>query len=63
LRKDRLEENNIANNKNNVVIKMEEILQDILKNGNAKQEKSYEEIDDNQSRIIESELKKLGYIN
>jgi predicted HAD superfamily phosphohydrolase len=42
---------------------MEEILQDILKNRNVKQEKSYEEIDDNQSRIIESELKKLGYIN
>ena len=63
LRKDRLEENNIANNKNDVVIKMEEILQDILKNGNMKQKKSYEEIDDNQSRIIESELKKLGYIN
>ena len=63
LRKDRLEENNIANDKNDLVIKMEEILQTILKNRNAKQEKSYEDIDDNQSKIIESELKRLGYIN
>ena len=63
LRKDQLEENNIANNKNDVVIKMEKILLEILKNGNPKERKSYEEIDDEQSEIIESELKKLGYIN
>ena len=63
LRKDQLEENNIANNKNDVVIKMEKILLEILKNGNSKERKSYEEIDDEQSEIIESELKKLGYIN
>ena len=63
LRKDQLEENNIANNKNDVVIKMEKILLEILKNGNSKERKSYEEIDSEQSEIIESELKKLGYIN
>ena len=63
LRKDQLEENNIANNKNDVVTKMEKILLEILKNGNSKERKSYEEIDGEQSEIIESELKKLGYIN
>ena len=46
LRKDQLEENNTTKNKNDVVIKMEKILLEILKNGNSRERKSYEVIDD-----------------
>ena len=59
LKSDPKEEKNIANEKPDVVNKMESMLQNILKNSSKVNEKQLVKDDD---ELIEEELKKLGYI-
>ena len=63
LREDPLEENNIAETKKDVVEKMEKMVVDILKGKDLRHVESNNEIGDEKSEIIESELKRLGYVS
>ena len=63
LKNDPLEEKNIAKNNKDVVTEMEKQLIEILKGENMEHKQSNEEFSEKQSDIIESELKRLGYIN
>jgi len=63
LREDPLEENNIAETKKDVVEKMEKTVVDILKGKDLRHVESNNEIGDEKSEIIESELKRLGYVS
>ena len=63
LREDPLEENNIVETKKDVVKKMEKIVVDILKGKDLRHVESNNEIGDEKSEIIESELKRLGYVS
>ena len=63
LREDTLEENNIAETKKDVVEKMEKTVVEILKGESLVHVESKDEIGDERSEIIESELKRMGYVN
>ena len=63
LREDPLEENNIAETKKDVVEKMEKTVVEILKGESLVHVESKDEIGDERSEIIESELKRMGYVN
>ena len=63
LKNDPLEEKNIAKNNKDVVAEMEKQLVEILKGESFQHSQSNEELDEEQSDIIDSELKRLGYIN
>jgi len=63
LKNDPLEEKNIAKNNKDVVAEMEKQLVEILKGESFQHSQSNEEFSEKQSDIIESELKRLGYIN
>ena len=63
LREDPLEENNIAETKKDVVEKMEKTVVDILKGKDLRHVESNNKIGDEKSEIIESELKRLGYVS
>jgi len=60
LKNDPFENNNIANIKPNITKKMERILQNILNNSSQIPEDN--EFDEEETKIIEDELKRLGYI-
>jgi hypothetical protein len=63
LGEDPLEENNIAETKKDVVEKMEKTVVEILKGESLVHVESKDEIGDERSEIIESELKRMGYVN
>jgi len=58
LKEDPLEENNIAKNNSDLVAQMEKILVDIRKTDKIKPQKT----SDDEKKIIEDELRKLGYV-
>ncbi|NWJ29661.1 sulfatase-like hydrolase/transferase [Marine Group I thaumarchaeote] len=60
LKNDPFENNNIAKIKPDIAKKMEEILQEILQNSSPLPED--DEFDEEETKIIEDELKRLGYI-
>jgi arylsulfatase A-like enzyme len=60
LKNDPLEENNIAENKKNIVIKMEKILTELREDSLPESEQ--EEMTETETKKVEQELKKLGYI-
>ena len=59
LKNDQFEENNIAESHQEIVSEMEKILQTIIKE---KITKSDEEFSEEEAKMIEDELQKLGYI-
>ena len=60
---DPLEEKNIADGRKDMIEEMEKYLVEILKGESFQRSQSNEEFGEEQSDIIDSELKRLGYIN
>ena len=63
LKNDPLEEKNIADGRKDMIEEMEKYLVEILKGESFQRSQSNEEFGEEQSDIIDSELKRLGYIN
>ena len=63
LKNDPLEEKNIADGRKDMIEEMEKHLVEILKGESFQRSQSNEEFGEEQSDIIDSELKRLGYIN
>ena len=63
LKNDPLEEKNIADGRKDMIEEMEKHLVEILKGESFQHSQSNEEFGEEQSDIIDSELKRLGYIN
>ena len=63
LKNDPLEEKNIADGRKDMIEEMEKHLVEILKGDSFQHSQSNEEFGEEQSDIIDSELKRLGYIN
>ena len=59
MKNDQFEENNIAESHQEIVSEMEKILQTIIKE---KITKSDEEFSEEEAKMIEDELQKLGYV-
>ena len=63
LKNDPLEEYNISEKYEDIIKKMESILVGILQGDSFQHSQSDEEFEEEKANVIESELKRLGYIN